>query len=62
MEQITTGFETGEFTQLLVIAVALVVVLVFARIAFKLTATLFRIGCGVILLIAAAFALIYYLN
>jgi hypothetical protein len=45
------GLTSGELTQLLVIGVVLFVGLVLARIALKLTATLFRMGCFFILLI-----------
>jgi hypothetical protein len=61
MEQIA-GISAGEWTQLLIIAGTLLVLLVIGRIAFKLTATLFKIGCGGILLIALALALLYWLS
>lgn len=45
---------------LAVIAVIVVIGWVLVKVAFKITATLFRIGCVLIFLIAAgAFALIY---
>lgn len=62
MESVITGITSGEFTQLIVIAITLLVILIIARIAFKLTAALFRIGCAAVFVIAAAFGLIYYLN
>lgn len=62
MDALIPGISTGELTQLVVIAIALVVILIIARLAFRLTAALFRIGCAAVLVIAGAFALIYYLN
>lgn len=43
----------GDLIPVVVVAVILVVLWVLARVAFKLTATLFRIGCFIILLIVA---------
>lgn len=41
----------GDLIPVAVVAVILVVLWVMARVAFKLTATLFRIGCFIIALI-----------
>lgn len=54
----TIGLTSGELTQLIVLAGILIVGLFLARVALKLTAALFRIGCfAVILIVAAVFAL-----
>ena len=54
----TLGLTSGELIQLLVLGVALMIVLFLARLAFKLTATLIRIGCiGIILIVAVVFIL-----
>lgn len=52
------NMETAELTRLVIIAVVLLVGLFFARMAFKLTASLMRIGCLAIFLIVAAIALL----
>lgn len=50
------GLTSGEFTQMLVLGVLLLVGLIMARVALKLTATLFRIGCfGIFLIVAILF-------
>lgn len=51
------NMETAELTRLVIIAVVLLVGLFLARLAFKLTASLMRIGCLAIFLIVAAIAL-----
>ena len=43
----------GDLIPIAVIAVILVIGWVLAKVAFKLTATLFRVGCFIIFLIAA---------
>jgi hypothetical protein len=48
------GLNTAELTQLIILAAVLVVGLFVLRVAFRLTATLFRVGCFGILLIVAA--------
>jgi len=50
----SVGLASGELTRLLVLGVVLLVGLILARIALKLTASLFRIGCLSIFLIVAA--------
>lgn len=52
------NMETAELTRLAIIGVVLLVGLFFARLAFKLTASLMRIGCLAIFLIVAAIALL----
>ncbi|MCI0394928.1 MAG: hypothetical protein L0332_15390 [Chloroflexi bacterium] len=44
----------SEFVPIIIIAVVLAIGWVLLRVAFKLTATLFRVGCFIILLIVAA--------
>jgi len=46
-----------EITRLVVIAAVLLIGLFFARLAFKLTASLIRLGCLAIFFIVAAIAL-----
>ncbi|MCB9419193.1 MAG: hypothetical protein H6667_05285 [Ardenticatenaceae bacterium] len=56
------GLASGEVTQLIVLAVVLLVGLFLLRVAFKLTATLFRVGCFAILFIVAAVFVLNLLN
>jgi hypothetical protein len=56
------NLETAELTRLVIIAVVLLVGLFLARLAFKLTASLMRIGCLAIFLIVAAIALMQMLG
>jgi len=52
------GMTSGEFTRLLILGLLLLVGLFMARVALKLTATLFRIGClGIFLIVAVVFLL-----
>lgn len=52
------GLNTAELTQLLILGVVLLVGLFVLRVAFKLTATLFRVGCfGILLIVAAVYIL-----
>jgi hypothetical protein len=53
---------SGEVTQLIVLAVVLLVGLFLLRLVFKLTATLFRVGCFAILFIVAAVFVLNLLN
>ncbi|MCA9972278.1 MAG: hypothetical protein KC425_18780 [Anaerolineales bacterium] len=48
------GLAPEQLTQLLILAVVLIVGLFVLRVFLKLTATLFRLGCFVVLLIVAA--------
>lgn len=41
----------GDLVPIAVVAVILVIAWVLARVAFKITATLFKIGCAIIVLI-----------
>lgn len=56
------GLASGEVTQLIVLAVVLLVGLFLLRMVFKLTATLFRVGCFAILFIVAAVFVLNLLN
>ncbi|MEJ2750622.1 MAG: hypothetical protein P8183_22360 [Anaerolineae bacterium] len=56
------GLASGEVTQLIILAVVLLVGLVLLRVLFKLTATLFRVGCFAILFIVAAVFVLNLLN
>ena len=51
------NLETAEITRLVIIAAVLLVGLFFARLAFKLTASIMRLGCLAIFFIVAAIAL-----
>ena len=56
------GLTTGELTQMVILAVVLLVGLFLARMALKLTAALFRIGCLAVLFIVGAIFLLNVLN
>lgn len=56
------GLASGEVTQLIILAVVLLVGLFLLRLVFKLTATLFRVGCFAILFIVAAVFVMNLLN
>jgi hypothetical protein len=56
------GLTSAELSQLLVLGVVLFVGLVLARVALKLTAALFRMGCFFILLIVLAVFVLRLLN
>lgn len=55
-------FGSGDIVSLVVLAVILLAVLLVLRAMFKLTATLFRLGCIVIAFIVGAAALLLYLG
>lgn len=52
------NLQPEEITRLIVIAAVLLIGLFFARLAFKLTASLIRLGCLAIFFIVAGIALI----
>jgi predicted phage tail protein len=56
------GLASGELTQIIILAVVLVVGLFLVRVVFKLTATLFRVGCFAILFIVGAVFVLNLLN
>ena len=56
------NLQPEEITRLVVIAAVLLIGLFFARLAFKLTATLMRLGCLAIFFIVAAIALLQMLG
>ena len=56
------NLESAEIIRLIVIAAVLLFGLFLARLAFKLTASLMRIGCLAIFLIVAGIALIQMLG
>lgn len=58
----TIGLASGELTQIVILAVVLLVGLFLLRVLFKLTATLFRVGCFAILFIVAAVFVMNLLN
>jgi hypothetical protein len=52
------GLNSAEFTRIVVLGIVLLVLLLVGRVALKLTATLFKVGCFTILLIVGAIYLI----
>ena len=56
------GLASGEVAQLIILAAVLLVGLFLLRVLFKLTATLFRVGCFAILFIVAAVFVLNLLN
>lgn len=64
MEALLNSIEltSGEFTQIIILALVLLVGLFVLRVAFKLTASLFRLGCLGVLFILAAFFVLNLLN
>lgn len=58
--EIVNSFGTGEITTLVVLAVILLGVLFLLRMAFKLTATMFRLGCAIVFLIVAGAAVFFF--
>lgn len=56
------GLASGDATQLVILAAALLIGLFLLRMAFKLTAALFRLGCLAILFIVAATFVFKLLN
>lgn len=56
------NLQPEEITRLVVITAVLLIGLFFARLAFKLTATLVRLGCLAIFFIVAAIALLQMLG
>lgn len=59
--EILKAYSTGDLVSLAALAVILLGVLLVLRLMFKLTATLFRLGCFAILFIVAAAAILIYL-
>lgn len=53
---------SGNIVTLVVLTVILLAALFVLRVMFKLTATLFRLGCLVIAFIVGAVALLFYLG
>jgi hypothetical protein len=58
--ELVSPFSTGDLVSLAVLAVLLLAALLVLRVMFRLTATLFRLGCFVALFILAAAALLIY--
>lgn len=52
------GLAAGDLVQLIILGGILLVALLILRVVFRLTATLFRVGCfGILLILAAIFVL-----
>jgi hypothetical protein len=60
--ELTQMLSSGDLVSLAVLAVILLAVLFVLRIMFKLTATLFRLGCFVVVFIVGVVALFMYLG
>jgi hypothetical protein len=56
------GFASADIVTLVVLTVILLAGLFLLRLMFKLTASLFRLGCFVVLLIVAGAAVFMFLN
>lgn len=56
--ELIQNLQSEDLTQLIVIAAVLLIGLFLARLAFKLTASLMRIGCLAIFFVVAAIALL----
>mgnify|MGYP000045570202 FL=1 len=56
------AFALGDVVSLAVLAVILLAALLVLRLMFKLTATLFRLGCFIVLAIVVGAAILMYLN
>ncbi|MCB9008954.1 MAG: hypothetical protein H6656_16595 [Ardenticatenaceae bacterium] len=56
--ELIQNLQAEDLTQLIVITAVLLIGLFFARLAFKLTASLIRLGCLAIFFIVAAIALL----
>jgi hypothetical protein len=56
--EILQNLQAEDITQLIVIAAVLLIGLFLARLAFKLTASLMRIGCLAVFFVVAAIALL----
>ncbi len=54
--ELVNSFSSGEVVYLVILSVLLLAGLVAVRVMFKLTATLFRLGCFVVFLIVAGAA------
>lgn len=52
------GLTSAEFTRIVTLGIILLVILIVGRVALKLTATLFKIGCFTILLVVGAIYII----
>lgn len=59
--ELLNAYSTGDLLSLAALGVILLVALFVLRAMFKLTATLFRLGCLAIVFIIAAAALLIYL-
>lgn len=56
------GFVVGDIVSLVVLAVILLAALFVLRLIFKLTATIFRLGCFIVLVIVVGAAILLFLN
>lgn len=56
------GFVVSDIVSLVVLAVILLAALFVLRLIFKLTATIFRLGCFIVLVIVVGAAILLFLN
>lgn len=59
--ELVNGIGSGEIITLVVLAVVLLAILGLLRMAFKLTATIFKLGCAVVFLIVAGAAVFLFM-
>ena len=60
--ELMNALSSGDIVSLVILSIVLLVVLLAVRMMFKLTATLFRVGCFVIFLIVAGAAAFLFVN
>lgn len=59
--ELLNGVGSGEIITLVVLAVVLLGVLALLRVAFKLTATVFKLGCAIVFLLVAGAAVYLFM-
>jgi len=59
--EVVNSVGSGEIITLVVLAVVLLGILALLRVAFKLTATVFRLGCAIVFLLVAGAAVFIFL-
>lgn len=59
--ELVNGVGSGEIITLVVLAVVLLGVLGLLRVAFKLTATVFKLGCAIVFLLVAGAAVFLFM-
>ena len=59
--EVVNSVGSGEIITLVVLAVVLLGILALLRVAFKLTATVFRLGCAIVFLLVAGASVFIFL-